>query len=166
MAEQKTHWKKNLDTQFLGAYSFPEKTDAILTIKEIKLDEVSGAGNKKSKCNLLFFNELEKPMVLNRTNSKMIQKLYGTPYIEEWIGKKIQLYVTMVKAVEEERDCLRIRDFKPEAQKIDNTAALATLKTSKRFSELQVAYNSLSKELKADKEVLAEKERLKISFQK
>ena len=39
------------------------------------------------------FAENVKPMIVNSTNAKTIEKLYKTPYIEEWKGRKIQLFV-------------------------------------------------------------------------
>lgn len=52
-------------------------------------------------------------MILNRTNSKMIQKIYGTPYIEEWVGKTITLYAATTKLAGEDVECLRIRSQQP-----------------------------------------------------
>lgn len=151
---------------YLGAYSLTAGKDMIVTIKETKTETVKNNKGENETCFICYFTDSPKPMILNKTNCKAIEKLYGTPFIEEWVGKKIQLYSTMVRAFGTETDCLRIRDFKPEAQKIDNAGALATLRTSKSFSELQVAYNSLSKELKADKEVMQLKDELKNSFAK
>lgn len=162
--ETKTHWRKNIDQRYLGSYSFPEGKDVILTISDVKTEEITGNANKKTKCNLVYFKEQEKPMVLNRTNSKQIQKLYNTPYLEDWVGKKIQLYITKVAAFGDTTDALRIRDFKPESQKIDNSRAIEKLKGSTSLKDLAFDYASLNKDEKADPEVLKLKEQLKLTL--
>ena len=45
--------------------------------------------------------ENEKPMILNRTNCKTIAKLHGSPEVEDWVGKKIQIYATTTKVAGE-----------------------------------------------------------------
>lgn len=109
MSEEKTHWKKLVNPDYLGSYSLQPGEEKILTIKEIKRDKVVGIGGKKQECTICFFIENEKPMILNRLNSKIITKIYGTPYIEDWKGKKIQIYVDKVDAFGETVDALRIR---------------------------------------------------------
>jgi hypothetical protein len=52
-------------------------------------------------------------MILNATNNKTIAKLFKTPYIEEWSGRKIQIYIEKVKAFGEIWDALRIRPYLP-----------------------------------------------------
>jgi hypothetical protein len=52
--------------------------------------------------------ESQKPLILNATNSKSIQKLYG-PYIEDWAGKSITLYASTTQLAGESVECLRIR---------------------------------------------------------
>lgn len=55
-------------------------------------------------------------MILNRTNSKTITAIYDTPFVEEWIGKKIQLFAKKVDAFGVMTDGLRIRDFIPKTE--------------------------------------------------
>jgi DNA-directed RNA polymerase subunit RPC12/RpoP len=57
-------------------------------------------------------------MILNATNNKTIAKLLKTPYIEEWAGRKIQIYTEKVKAFGEVWDALRIRPFLPVEQEL------------------------------------------------
>lgn len=58
--------------------------------------------------------KLSASMNLNATNSKTIQKIYKTPYIEDWIGRKIQIFATPVKVGKEVVDALRIKPFVPQ----------------------------------------------------
>jgi len=112
--EVKTHWKKQHNYNFLGAYSLPTGQDMILTIKSLQPEEIMNASGKKEKGFVCHFAEADaKPMILNKTNCKIIEKIYNTPFIEEWIGKRIQLYVTSVSAFGTTTDALRIRPQVP-----------------------------------------------------
>lgn len=110
---EKTHWKKLKNNNYIGAYTLEPGCDLILTIKAVVKDNIVGEDGKKEQGTLLYFNEIDKPMVLNSTNAKTIVAIYGTPYVEEWVGKKIQLYATKVKAFGEMVEALRIRKFVP-----------------------------------------------------
>lgn len=114
MAEKLTHWKKLTNPDYLGAYALEPNQDLVVTIKSVANELVTGAEGKKETCLVMRFMENVKPMVLNATNSKTIAKLFKTPYIEEWAGRKIQLYVqTGVKAFGDVVDALRVRPFLP-----------------------------------------------------
>lgn len=108
-----THWKKLTNPDYLGAYSLEGGQDIILTIERVQVETVTGPEGKKEECMVCHWMEREKPMILNSTNAKMIQKLLKTPYIEEWSGHKIQIGVEMVKAFGEIVDALRVRSFLP-----------------------------------------------------
>lgn len=164
--QPKTHWKKEYNYDYIGSYEMPtDGSDIILTIKETKKEEVIGGDGKKQMCLVAYFQEKgRKPMILNRTNSKTIQKIYGTPYLEEWVGKKVQLYSTSVKAFGEVTDALRIRDFKPVTKELDVTEAIAKLDAATTLEEVETAYKSLVKEERHDPKVIAHTKALKIKF--
>lgn len=116
----KTHWKKLSNPDYIGAYYLEPGQELILTIKEVRNEMVIGPDGKREECIVAHFNENGiKPMILNATNAKMITKLYKTPYIEDWAGKKIQVYVENVKAFGEVVEALRIRPKIPGADKPD-----------------------------------------------
>jgi len=48
-------------------------------------------------------------MILNKENMKLIQKVTGTPYIEQWEGKVITLHVVPVRAFGETVDAVRVK---------------------------------------------------------
>lgn len=113
---EKTHWKKFFNYDYLGTYSLPDGRDMILTIDRVSQDLVKGAKGKEQECFVCHFKENVKPMILNRTNSKTITAIYDTPFVEEWIGKKIQLFAKKVDAFGVMTDGLRIRDFIPKTE--------------------------------------------------
>lgn len=113
MTDILTHWKKLDNPDYLGAYSLQPGEEPVLTIKQVLYQAVKGEGGKKDDCRVAHFVEGVKPMILNATNCKTITKLYGTPFIENWAGAKIQVYATTTKLAGEEVECLRIRPKKP-----------------------------------------------------
>jgi len=131
----KTHWKKEYNYNYLGSYSLPIGKDLVLTIKETKTEEVIGPDGKKQECFVAYFSDNEKPMILNKTNCKAIQKLYDTPYIEDWVGKKIQVYSAPVKAFGEITDALRIRNVIPKDHK-ELIKCIKSCKTKEEVTKL------------------------------
>lgn len=159
--EEKTHWKKQFNYNYLGAYSIPEGKDVVVTIKEWKKEMVVEAGTgAKKECLVCYFTDADKPMILNKTNCKIIEKLYGSPYLEDWGGKKITLFAQSVKAYGEYTDALRIRDTKP-YEELDNNETLVKMALCENLAELQKFYHSLPKPMQANKGVLALKDKLK-----
>jgi len=155
----KTHWKNNFDYQYLGGYSI-DGDDLELTIVEVKNEDVEGQKGQKESCMVIYFEEVDKGMICNKTNAKMIQSLYGSPYLEDWVGKKIILGTEPVTAFGETTDALRIRAYKPKVQ-IDPTKAIAKIKGALDISDLQTIWKSLSKDEQNNKEIINIKNTMK-----
>ena len=124
----KTHWRQLVNPDYLGAYSLPEGNDITVKIEKVVKELVTSMGGKKEECTVAYI-EKNKPMILNVTNSRMIQKIYGTPYIEDWKGKEITLYAATTKLKGEDVECLRIRpkgnikpDLKIKTEEFNNVA--------------------------------------------
>lgn len=115
----RTHWKKLQNPDYLGAYALEPGQELAVTIKDVKREMVTGPDGKKEECTVMYFVEPHKPMIVNTTNAKTIEKLHKTPYIEDWKDKKIQLYVDKVKAFGEVVDALRVRPFLPRVNQVE-----------------------------------------------
>ena len=113
-----THWKKLRGTsEYLGSWSLEQGQEPIVTIDRVGTESVVGEDGKKSDCVVAHFKERGVlPMILNATNLKTINKIYKTPYVEEWQGRAIQLYIAQVKAFGDVVDALRIRPFIPKVK--------------------------------------------------
>lgn len=112
MVQQKHHWKEALPGDYLGAYSLNGQ-DLIVTIQSASKEIVTGANGKKEECLVIRFKEQVMDMVCNRTNAKTITKVLGTPFLEDWSGKKIQIYPTTTKFGGEVVECIRVRPTAP-----------------------------------------------------
>ena len=140
-----THWKKLSNPNYLGAYSIEDNKDLILTISAVRQEEVTGPDGKKEECIVCYFSDSEKPMILNSTNAKMIQKLLGTPYIEQWAGHKVQIGVEKVKAFGDVVEALRIRKFLPKTVSIKCESCKQDIVAANGMSAEQVASYTASK---------------------
>lgn len=111
-----THWKKLTNPDYLGAYAFEPGQEMIGTIAYVREESVIGADGKKEDCTVAHFSEKDlKPLILNATNCKAITKLYKTPFIEDWAGKRIVMRVQQVRAFGEVVDAVRIKPEIPKA---------------------------------------------------
>jgi len=109
---EKTHWKKLINPNYIGVYSLKNGEDLDVTIEKVVREQVVSTGGKKEECTVAYLIG-QKPLILNRTNSKTITKLFNSPYIEDWVGKKITLFSSTTKLAGEIVECLRIRDIAP-----------------------------------------------------
>lgn len=147
----KTHWKKLENPDYIGAYSLEQGKDLTVKITKVIREMVTGTGGKKEECTVAYL-EGQKPFILNRTNMKMITKIYGTPYIEDWAGKTITLYVSKIRAFGEDNvEALRIREQKPQKPKLTSQhirwmGAIEALKNGNTTIESIKKVYDLSKE--------------------
>jgi len=119
------HWKKQFNYDYLGSYSLDGKKEVVVTIDKLAQDKVTGQQGRKEDCFVVYYKEFDKPMILNRTNAKAIEKVAGSGLIEDWKGSKVTLFVEKgVKAFGEVVDALRIRDSKPMEQKMTEEVML------------------------------------------
>lgn len=108
-----THWKKLTNPNYIGSYAFNPGEEKPLSIKSVGQEEVTNPEGGKEFCIVAHFQQPEKPLILNKTNCKTIEKLAGTPDIEKWPGVGIILYVQRVKAFGDLVEAVRIRPVKP-----------------------------------------------------
>lgn len=81
--------------------------DMVLTIRAVEIEEV-GQGDDAEHKPVVYFNETEKGMVLNKTNADAISKLHG-PETDGWVGKAIALFATEVDFAGKQTLALRVR---------------------------------------------------------
>ena len=115
---EKVHWKKVVsDPVYIGEADFEPGEEKVLTIASINSKETIVTNEGKSTKAVVHWAEKEKSMILNVARAKAIQKVTGTPYMDEWIGKKVQLYIdNKVKAFGEIVSAVRVRPFAPRVQ--------------------------------------------------
>jgi len=111
----KTHWKKTMNPNYLGAYALEPNQDLIVEITEVKTESVMNADGRNEECLVAHLKE-QKPLIVNKTNAKAIAKVAGSNYIEDWKGKQIALYISNVKAFGELVEAIRVRTVAPKSK--------------------------------------------------
>lgn len=114
--DMRTHWKKAFNPNFLGAWSIDEGKDLVAKIESTAQEELTNQDGKKEMCLIVNLSG-QKPMVCNKTNAKTIAIVCGSPYLEDWPGNSIQLYVEQVRAFGETVPALRVRPIRPTGKK-------------------------------------------------
>ena len=111
----KTHWKKVVsDPTYIGEADFEPEEEKVLTIASVNPKETVVTQEGKTQKAVVHWVEKEKAMILNVAKSKAIAKVCGSPYFEDWTGKKVQLYIdNKVKAFGEIVSAVRVRSFAP-----------------------------------------------------
>lgn len=172
MEQKHTHWKRLVNPAYIGAYCI--ESDTVARITNVVREIVKGEGGKSEECTVAHLDGM-KPFILNRTNCKTITKLYGTPYIEDWIGKLITIYPTVTKVAGETVECLRIRPTAPPQPKPnqpitpqaapDYTNQVATLRGCTTIEQLQFEYTSLNRAAQTALVAVKDEMKLKLSAQ-
>jgi hypothetical protein len=67
----------------------PEVNVTIAGYEEVDVSKESDAARMKW---VLTFKELDKPLVLNKTNGNRLAKITGSGDFDDWVGKKVRLY--------------------------------------------------------------------------
>jgi hypothetical protein len=99
---------------------------ANVTMTEVKVEEMPARNGKQEKKYVLYFEDTEKGLVLNKTNAKTIARLYGRE-TEGWEGQRITLYSEEVQAFGEKYNATRVAPVTPKAlssQKIDQESVV------------------------------------------
>lgn len=119
MSNDKTHYRKAFDSPYLSSADIVEPT--VLTVHHVAL-EIDRTKKTKDMFNTAHFAEKElrpgeplKPMILNASNSKTMKGLTGSPFIDDWRGVAITVYVDPnVRFGKETVEGLRISPHAPE----------------------------------------------------
>lgn len=120
MSNKKTHWKQTTDRTYLGSHDFEENETKIGTIKNIDQSRkvFNPSSNEEETCFVVEFKQKGlKPMILNTTNKQAIEKAAGSPYIEDWKGKHVELFTIKDKFFGEMMRAVRIRHKAPKMEK-------------------------------------------------
>lgn len=106
------HWKKTFNPNYLGSYAFEPGEEMVVMIERMTEETVTNTSGKQEIV-LVAHLRGQKPLILNKTNCRIIEKLYGTPDIEKWPGKSLILCVQKISAGGDIIDAVRVRPVKP-----------------------------------------------------
>jgi hypothetical protein len=81
--------------------------DLSLTIKHVEMETV-GQGDDVDTKPVVYFNEVNKGLILNKTNANTVSHLHGDD-TEDWIGKRITIFPTEVDFQGKQVMAIRVR---------------------------------------------------------
>lgn len=93
-------------SSYLKATDFEE--DTTLTIQAIQSEKI-GDDDKY----VVYFEEVDKGLVLNKTNSETIASVAGSDDTDDWAGHKITLFATTVSFQGKPTEAIRVKLRKP-----------------------------------------------------
>lgn len=79
--------------------------ERIMVMRAIAFEEV---GKEKDRKPVLYFEKAQKGLVLNKTNTRKIESIYGTD-TDDWMGHPIALYPSETDFQGETVACIRVR---------------------------------------------------------
>lgn len=106
------HWKKFTDPRFIGSHDFQPNQELKVVFESVSnelIELFNGTKNETKSCIVARFKGAKKPLLLNNTNCKIIEKNLKTPFVEQWAGKSITLYVVKVRAFGSLVDAVRVK---------------------------------------------------------
>ena len=83
----------------------------LLTIQRVKVENVGQQGKDEQKP-VVYFREVPKGLVLNKTNAKMITKIAKSEDTDDWAGVAVRLIATEVEFQGDLVMSLRVREVK------------------------------------------------------
>ncbi len=87
--------------------------DLIVTIRDVSQEYIGQEETSEAKW-VVFFHETEQGLILNKTNSRSIAKLYGDN-TDDWIGKRVALFSMEVQFKQDVVPAIRVRSKAPKA---------------------------------------------------
>lgn len=116
-------------SNYLKATDF-EGGDQTLTIKGVQIENVGGQGKKEEKP-VVYFREVDKGLILNKTNANTIEKLLKSDDTDEWLGSQITIGESEIEFQGEMMMGIRVRQrTKPAGGNVNNNGGSSATNAS------------------------------------
>lgn len=143
----KTHYRKVFKSDHLSSADIEEFIEegrpTRFMIDRVQQEYKTLVAGKKIDANIMYFVEPIKPMVLNAVNSKVLRAMFNSPYIEDWKGKEIEVFINhAVQMKGETVQGLRLRKPMVATSGINETQISKEVSECKTVEDLEVVYNS------------------------
>lgn len=90
--QEKTHWRKHLETPYLHGDEIPSDGIVVTVSSNGATTLYSKQSKQEEQKKIITFKEVEKPMVLTNRKAKQITAALGTPIVQEWVGKTFTIF--------------------------------------------------------------------------
>ena len=106
---------KAFPSKYLKASDLNDQTH-VLKIADVKVEEV---GQNKDTKPVAYFEGKKKGLVLNKTNSRKIANIAGSPETEDWVGVEIAIFPTETEFGGESVECIRVKPPKGSSRRVE-----------------------------------------------
>ena len=106
------HYKLMFPSRYLDAATLQGR-DVVVEIESVSMQTLEGEKGERDKRPCVRLAGKTKIWVLNKTNARVIAKLYG-PDVDDWRGQCVTVYPTKCEAFGETVECVRVRPSKPQ----------------------------------------------------
>ena len=103
-------------SKYLKASDLNDQTH-VLKIADVKVEEV---GQNKDTKPVAYFEGKKKGLVLNKTNSRKIANIAGSPETEDWVGVEIAIFPTETEFGGESVECIRVKPPKGSSRRVES----------------------------------------------
>ena len=92
-------------SKYLKASDLNDQT-VVVKIADVKVEQV---GQNQDTKPVAYFEGKKKGLVLNKTNSRKIASIAGSPETEDWVGTEIAIFPTETEFGGESVECIRVK---------------------------------------------------------
>lgn len=91
--------------------------DVTVTIKGVAIEKLTSREKGEENKPVMFFNELPKGLIVNKTNWGICEKLFASDDSDDWLNERVALTTVDVDAFGDVVRAIRIKSQKPKADK-------------------------------------------------
>ena len=95
-------------SKYLKASDLNDQTVNVV-IADIKIEQV---GQDRDTKPVAYFKGKTKGLVLNKTNSRKIASIAGSPETDDWVGVEVAIFPTETEFAGESVECIRVKAAK------------------------------------------------------
>lgn len=95
--------------------------EVVATIKEVALESLKSREKGEENKPVMYFKELPKGLILNKTNWGICERLFGSDDSDDWLNERVLLTTVDVDAFGDVVKAIRVKNQKP---KVDKSALL------------------------------------------
>lgn len=104
------HWRTMMEPREYIYAEDLQGRDRTLTIERVKQGELKGEKGRKTRKPLVFFKGAKKPLAINITNAKALERIAGSGDMDKWVGLTITLFESTTNDPNGNQvPCVRIR---------------------------------------------------------
>jgi len=156
------HWRTIHTSDYLSSVDIEGNTN--VTVKSVSAKTQTFDKGKKETLPIATLEGEFKPLILNRTNCKTLEKLSGSGEIEDWAGMTVTLTVEKVRFGSEMVDGIRIAPVLPKT--FDPAPGVSALKAAADLAGLKSAWDALTPEERKHPQILDAKDAKKVELDK